>query len=338
MISRIQPVLMLVACALLLSPGSAPATPLLTEEPSSASDAHDQAWIFDLPVDPQIGLLRITADGEALLASAQRNPSEAAAQLDDGLGFDNEQSLQGLVRSYMSRPHPTFGSVNPQSSFGDLLAPLQGAPVAAGVDEPEFINLSPRGADSFNPMVAEDEGVISASLKDSLLASMPSIEEDPLIAVQSAPGIGGYTVVGGYTVADLAAQAVAAIAALQAALPRNPSAADDALKTDNPRAPAAVQRDKSLSLGQFKPQSIFGLGYEMLTYPGTLLIALVLIALQLISHEGGWRFLLPRKRRRRRKPDVSATPATVNVSEETAPAAPKSAPSPFGRRRRRRSH
>ena len=330
MISRIQPVLMLVACAL-LSPGSAPATPLLTEEASTASDAHDQAWIFDLPVDPQIGLLRISADADALFASAQRNPSEAAALLDDGLGFDNEQSLQGLVRSYMNRSHPILGSVNPHSSFGDLLAPLEGGPVAAGADEPEFINLSRRGADSFNPMVAEDDGVISASIKDSLLASLPSIEEDPLIALKSA-GIGGYTV------ADMAAQAVAAIAALQAALPKNPSAADDALKADNPRSPAAVQHDKSLSLREFKPQSIFELGYEILTYPGTLLIVFVLIALQLISREGGWRFVLPRKRRRR-KHDPSAMLAPANVSEETAPlAAPESAPNPFARRRRRRSH
>jgi hypothetical protein len=169
--------LVLVVCAL-LSPGSVPATALLTEEASAASDAHDQAWIFDLPVDPQIGLLRVSADGDALFASAQRNPSEAAALLEDGLGFDNVQSLKGLVRSYMNSSHPAFGSVNNHSSFADLLAPLQGGPATAGVDEPEFIKLTSRGINSFDPMVAEDGGVISASIRDSLLASLPSIEED----------------------------------------------------------------------------------------------------------------------------------------------------------------
>jgi hypothetical protein len=313
MMGRIQPLLILVACAL-LSPALAPALPLLTEEASAAPDTHAQAWIFNLPVDPQIGLPRIST-----------NPSEAASMLDDGLGFDNAQSLQALLRFYVNGSHPTLSS-NPDSSFGDLLAPLQGGPVA-GIEDP-----ATHWADRFNPMVAEDDGAIGASIKESLLAGLPSIEEDSLIAVQSA------TDTGGYKVADMATQAIAAIAALQASLPKNPSGADDALKTDNPRPPAAVQHDKSLSLGEFKPQSIFGLGFEILTYPGTLLIVFALIALQLISREGSWRFLLPRQKGRRRKRDVSATLATANVSEEAALAAPEVDPSPFGRRRRRRSH
>ena len=143
----------------------------------------------------------------------------------------------------------------------------------------------------------------------------------------------------GSTVADMAAQAVVALAALQAALPRNSSAADDQRRPDNPRPSAAVQRDKSLSVGEFQSLTFFGLGYEILTYPGTLLIVLVLITLQLISREGGWRFTLPSKRRRRRKHDPSAMPATANVSAEAAPvAARESAPNPSGPRRRRRSH
>jgi hypothetical protein len=322
---RIQPLLILAACALLL-PVIASALPLLTEEASAPSDPHGQAWIFDLPVDSQIGLPRISASGSALFASAPRNPSEAASMLDDGLGFDNAQSLQALVRFYVNGSHPTLRSLNPDSSFGDLLAPLQGGPVA-GIEE-----SATHGADRFNPMLAEDDGAISASIKDSILAGLPSIEEDSLIAVQSA------TDTGGYKFADMAAQAIAAIAALQASLPKNPSGADDALKTDNPRPPAAVQHDKSSSLGEFKPQSIVGLGFEILTSPGTLLIVFVLIAVQLISREDSWRFLLPRQKRRRRKRDVSATLATANVSEEAALAAPEVDPNPFGRRRRRRSH
>jgi len=330
MVRRIQPVLILVACGLLSI--EARATPLLTEEASGASDTHNQAWVFDLPLDPQIGLPRISAGSDALLASKQRDPSEAASLLDEGLGFEKQQSLQGLVRSYMNGSHAISASVNPHSLFADLLAPLPGGPAAAGVDEPEFINLS-RGVDSFNPMVAEHEGITGASVKESVLASLPSIEEDPLIAMQSVTSLWGPAVT------DMATRAVAALAALQPALPKNPRPEDDdGRNRDSQRPPSAVQRDKSLSIGELKPQTIFGLGFEVLTYPGTLLIVFVLIALQLVSREGGLRFLLARKKRRRRTRQAWDRLATANVAGATAPAgATESAPSPVGRRRRRRS-
>jgi hypothetical protein len=302
------------------------AAAMLTEETSTPSETPGTAWIFDFPVDPQMAFFR-PLPGDDFYVPSPRPSSASAAAVDEGFGFNDEQAVRDLLRSYMNAvPTPETVSNTQASPFGDSRAPMGMTPESSDSD---LVAFPLSGRDNFTVMTGDEPASLTSSVKENLLATLPLIGDDPLLARPPEADLAGYRL------GDIAARATAALAALHAALPREAIVAiGDEPSEKNPRA--VVRRSSESPTSESRPQTaqLLGLGYDIVTYPGTLLIVLALIALQVLSREDGVRFRWARRRRRRRKNEVAKAATEASAPPEPAAASAQGA---SGRRRRRRS-